>query len=716
MRLILALPFFLMACVDGGSDKDDDPVDPVDTGDTGDTGETQPITDYDHDGYFSDVDCDDNNATVYPDAPELCDDIDNNCDDVIDEGWDADGDGYNTMVDCDIGTDCDDDDDDIHPDAEETPYDEIDQDCDGTDLSDVDGDGFDGEEAGGIDCDDSDSSVYPGADEVVKDGIDQDCDGSDDIDGDGDGYGDMDWGGDDCDDEDPEINPGATDFSNDDIDTNCDDDTDTIYELENADISVTSSLTAQALVGSSLQMCDLDEDGFDDLIIGAPFDNNYTGRVGIWYGLDHSEWTADMTIADADSVITGDTYGFLGFYVLCDDFNGDGHQDLVMQRGEINYASTYVTEWSLVFFYGDGSGFSSSLDEDDADAELIYELGVPVDIPSVYSTDASSADLDGDGAAELILTVGGDDMDIFGGEDRVVIVPGDDYSEDGDLSDRLSHIIAPSQPSQLYSAVAMPDMDGDGSSDIAVLSYGWSSNYDMASDDESPLAGEYSWEGRLDFIGGLPEPSEDHELDDLIWASHQATSEEGLYGFKAVDGDFDGDGSTDLVVSMAGETPSGSENGGGIFFFSDAASDLISDGTVDPDSAADATAYGDIQSFYVGYDMSNAGDINQDGYEDLLVSAPGLSYVASDGTLSYPTSSGWVYLVSGALLSGEISNLRDVSLLAWQGEDTSFDTGSELSAGGDIDGDGISDIVIGEQSWGTEATTGKAYIYLSTMY
>jgi len=98
------------------------------------------------------------------------------------------------------------------------------------------------------------------------------------------------------------------------------------------------------------------------------------------------------------------------------------------------------------------------------------------------------------------------------------------------------------------------------------------------------------------------------------------------------------------------------------------------------------------------------------------VSAPGLSYVASDGTLSYPTSSGWVYLVSGALLSGEISNLRDVSLLAWQGEDTSFDTGSELSAGGDIDGDGIGDIVIGEQSWGTEATTGKAYIYLSTMY
>jgi hypothetical protein len=108
--------------------------------------------------------------------------------------------------------------------------------------------------------------------------------------------------------------------------------------------------------------------------------------------------------------------------------------------------------------------------------------------------------------------------------------------------------------------------------------------------------------------------------------------------------------------------------------------------------------------------------VNADGYEDFLISAPGFGYTSSDGGTSYPTSSGWVYLVSGALFTGEISNLRDVSLLAWSGEDTSFDTGSSISAGGDLDGDGIGDVIIGEQYWGTSTETGKAYIYLSSQY
>ena len=58
------------------------------------------LTDLDGDGYLSDVDCDDNDATTYPDGTEVCDGIDNNCDGVVDEGVlieyfaDADGDGF----------------------------------------------------------------------------------------------------------------------------------------------------------------------------------------------------------------------------------------------------------------------------------------------------------------------------------------------------------------------------------------------------------------------------------------------------------------------------------------------------------------------------------------------------------------------------------------------------------------------------------------------
>jgi hypothetical protein len=706
----------MLACIDKDEDPDNEPGpnDTENTDDTGDTG-TEELTDFDHDGYFSDVDCDDNNALVYPDAEETCDDIDNDCDKEVDEGFDSDGDGYNNMVDCASGDDCDDEDDDIYPGAEETAYDYIDQDCDGTDLTDVDADGFEGEAIGGNDCDDWDATVYPGAEEVVKDGIDQDCDGQDNIDSDGDGYGDSEWGGDDCDDEDPEVNPGAPDFSNDDIDTNCDDDPDTVYELESATIAVSSSPYEQALVGSSVLMCDLDEDGYDELIVGAPFDNNYGGRVGIWYGSDHADWSMAMDMEDADTLISGDTYGFLGFYVLCEDFDGDGHQDLVLQRGEIDYASTYVTDWSLVYFYGDGSGFNPSLTDSDADAELVYELGVPTETASVYSNHAETVDLDGDGAAEIILTMGSSSFSVFDGEDRVVVVPGGAYTEDGNLSEQITHMVAAHTPYQLSRATPLSDLDGDGAPDLAIMSYGWASNYDDASDEEHPDYGEYLWEGRVDFIASLPEPGEDHQVEDLSWGSHEASRDQFLYGYTAIDGDFDGDGLTDLVVSLIGETPNGSENGGGIMLFSDAASDLGSS-AIDPEDEADAVAYGDIQSIYLGYDLDYAGDVNGDGYDDFIVSAPGFAYTSSDGISSYPSSSGWVYLVSGALFTGEVDNLRDVSLLAWQGEDTTYDTGSKISAQGDIDGDGIQDILIGEQSWGTKATTGKAYVYLSSQF
>jgi hypothetical protein len=165
-------------------------------------------------------DCDDSTALAAPDVIELCDGIDNDCDDSIDEGVtsvlhrDSDGDGYGDSEETFDGcgesedwvfddTDCDDDNPTTHPDADEW-CDESDNDCDGfidEDAVDMDAFYFDGDGDGygrtsepvyactapddyvlgpedewAFDCDDEDDTILPGAVEIC-DGGDNDCNG-----------------------------------------------------------------------------------------------------------------------------------------------------------------------------------------------------------------------------------------------------------------------------------------------------------------------------------------------------------------------------------------------------------------------------------------------------------------------------------------------------------------------------------------------------------
>ncbi len=86
---------------------------------------------------------------------------------------DNDNDGSSADV------DCNDNDASIHPNAAEIPYDGIDQNCDGKDLTDADNDGYDAISAGGNDCNDNDASINPNAAEIPNNGVDENCDGKD---------------------------------------------------------------------------------------------------------------------------------------------------------------------------------------------------------------------------------------------------------------------------------------------------------------------------------------------------------------------------------------------------------------------------------------------------------------------------------------------------------------------------------------------------------
>ncbi|GDX78524.1 hypothetical protein LBMAG42_03350 [Deltaproteobacteria bacterium] len=158
----------------------------------------EELTDHDGDSYAQEDDCDDADATIFPGALEVCDGVDQDCDHNVDEEvanapvWfsDSDADSYGDAAtagtaSCDApdgfvanALDCDDRAPDANPGATETPYDGIDDDCDGADLVDVDGDGEAAGAAGGDDCNDNDPAVFSAADEGwADDGTDNDCDG-----------------------------------------------------------------------------------------------------------------------------------------------------------------------------------------------------------------------------------------------------------------------------------------------------------------------------------------------------------------------------------------------------------------------------------------------------------------------------------------------------------------------------------------------------------
>ncbi len=242
---------------------------------------SERLVDEDEDGYTDDVDCNDQDPDIHPDADEVCDGIDQDCDGTPDDGvqqtyyLDADGDGQGDPTQpqpaCAApdgyvanAEDCDDGNADIYTGAIET-CNHIDDDCDtivddGVEVTfyrDSDGDGQgdpmetveactapSGYTRDDSDCDDSDATVFRGAPEVCN-GRDDDCDTVVDDgvlrtfhpDDDEDGHGDPDerteactapdgWVADDsdCDDSDPNAYPGAEEVCGD-ADLDCDGET-----------------------------------------------------------------------------------------------------------------------------------------------------------------------------------------------------------------------------------------------------------------------------------------------------------------------------------------------------------------------------------------------------------------------------------------------------------------------------------------------------------
>ncbi len=476
-----------------GVDDDCDGI--VDEGDATDA--STWYIDYDGDGYGSEAytadacsqpsgyvadntDCDDYDASAYPGGTEVCDGADNDCDGTVDEddavdvgSWyaDSDGDGFGdvgaSVASCeapsgyvDDATDCDDDDAGAYPVAEETPYDGIDQDCDGEDLCDVDDDGFEALECHGTDCDDEDDTVWPGAPEL-DDGIDNDCNGlTEDDDTDGDGLTDEDellagTDPEDPDSDDDGVPDGAevTDAS-DPEDTDGDGDIDALDDDDDGDGIPTELEQDVDANGDGLLDDDVDGDG----------EPNWRDPDSDGDGLD------DGFEGDADP----DTDGIPAWLDL--DSDGDGVPDAEEGAGD----------WD-----GDGTlNFLDKEDEDGPEADPDND-GLSNAEELALSTNAYDPDSDSDGLEDGVevqsydtdpLDADSDDDWLTDGEE--VLSYGTDpldADSDGDSYDDGEELLEGTDPLDY-------DSDDDGLSDGAeVLGLG-----------TDPLNPDSDWDGHSD--------------------------------------------------------------------------------------------------------------------------------------------------------------------------------------------------------------------------
>jgi hypothetical protein len=325
------------------------------------------------------------------------------------------------------------------------------------------------------------------------------------------------------------------------------------------------------------------------------------------------------------------------------------------------------------------------------DADYLFMGAASGDQLGDYGRGVSSAgDVDGDGLGDILLGAWGNDHSVSGAGAAYLFFAS---SLDGDLDvSGADYVIRGENENDLVGngVSAAGDVDGDGLGDFLVGAW--------QNDDAGTDAGKACL-----FLAASLGTDTDLVLSDADYCFLGENDEDYVGWGLSGAGDVDGDGLDDLLIGANGNDDVDPTSGKAYLVL---AASLGSDTQISL-ADADYSFLGESTSDNAGYSVSEAGDVDGDGLADILIGA----YLHDTGG----ANAGMVYLVLGASLGSDTEiDLGDADY-AFVGEDSSNYTGQSIDSAGDIDGDGLDDILIGgprNSDMGTYA--GKVYIVLGS--
>jgi hypothetical protein len=172
-------------------------------------------------------------------------------------------------------------------------------------------------------------------------------------------------------------------------------------------------------------------------------------------------------------------------------------------------------------------------------------------------------------------------------------------------------------------------------------------------------------------------------------------------------GDVNGDGFDDLFVGAHLADPSGTSSGASYVVFGKAGGFSASLNLSTLDGTTGFRLQGEAEYDFSGRSVSGAGDVNGDGFDDMIVGASGADPNGPESGASYVVFG----KASGFTATLNLSTLNGSDGFKLLGETAGDYSGSSVSGAGDVNGDGFDDLIVG--AFGADAngsTSGSSYV------